>query len=389
MFIRENCKQCGACLSGCPIMRMPPERAKEEIHQMLETGQSSYIDKNCARCSYCNTICPTQSNPFDLREEIFIRKTREKGVRCLPLICKEISNNTMSIALEYEREEKERDLEKYENPPASEEVFYAGCSLTNLHPDILKTELLRDLPVVGGMKYCCGHYVHFLFGDDEARIKGAQLLQKFRNTGIKKIITFCPACDYMTRIIYPRLIDGFDIQVRSISEYLVEKYQKGEIHFPNSINNRIAFHDPCTWRDLDDGIYEAPRKLLEIMGAEVVEMKHNRKRSICCGVPLIAKNPALSEKMVEDRVAEAKESGAQVIAVGCTGCFALAQKAAEQNLELFNITELAQIAIGEKPPHRIIENQNQLVQDIIIKISETPAMTQDRYLIRNGDIQRL
>ena len=38
---------------------------------------------------------------------------------------------------------------------------------------------------------------------------------------------------------------------------------------------------------LEPEIYEKPRRLLEKMGAEVVEMKHNRKReSMCCGSPL-------------------------------------------------------------------------------------------------------
>jgi hypothetical protein len=86
-------------------------------------------------------------------------------------------------------------------------------------------------------------------------------------------------------------------------------------------------------------------------------------------------------------VPEAKEAGAEAIVISCTGCFALSEKATEQGLEIYNITELAQMAIGEKPPHRIEEIKKTLTQNILNRIIENPEALKQRYTIKNGEIE--
>ena len=390
MFNEETCERCGTCLFQCPFLQLPMEKAKEEIPRMIETRSSEEIIKNCAGCSYCNTICPTQSDPAGLRKEIKLRKNREEGVGSLLLISEEAPLNLMSIGLELETKEKEENLKKYTNPPKSKEMFYIGCSLSYIYTDLAKTKLLESLPLLGGMKYCCGGYVNSLFGEEEAKIKGRELLEEFNKLGVEKLISFCPGCDRMIKGVYPKIIEGYNIESQSIIEYLIEKYHKGELEFTNKINQRITFHDPCPWRSLDRKIYESPRELLEIMGAEVVEMRHNREESICCGAPVSFRNRELAERIANMRVSEAEEAGAEAIAFICTGCvFALSNKATEKNIETYYITELAQMAIGEKPPHRIVEVTNRTIELMAKKIVENPGLIKDKCVIKNGKIQRL
>ena len=64
------------------------------------------------------------------------------------------------------------------------------------------------------------------------------------------------------------------------------------------------------------------RKLLPAIGAEVVEMKHNRQESYCCR----AKDPTFSEKYDSVKVSEAEEQGADAIAVACAGCMRISKK---------------------------------------------------------------
>lgn len=390
MFNEETCERCGTCLSQCPFIQLPIEKAKEEISRMIETRTSEEIIKNCAGCGYCNIICPTQSNPSGLRKEIKLRKNRKEGVGSLLLISEEVSLNLMTIGLELETEEKKENLIKYTNPPKSKEMFYIGCSLSYIYTDLAKTKLLESLPLMGGMKYCCGGYVSSSFGENEARIKGRELLEELNKLGVEKLITFCPGCDAIIRGLYPRIIEEYNIEGQSIIENLVERYHKGELEFTNKINQRITFHDPCPWRGLDSKIYESPRELLEIMGAEVVEMNHNRKKSLCCGAPVSVRNRELAEEVANMRVSEAEEVGAEAIAFICTGCvFALSKKAMEKNIETYYITELAQMAIGENPPHRIVEVTNRTIELMAKKIVENPGLIKDKYIIKNGKIHRL
>ncbi|MFX1409516.1 MAG: heterodisulfide reductase-related iron-sulfur binding cluster, partial [Promethearchaeota archaeon] len=147
--------------------------------------------------------------------------------------------------------------------------------------------------------------------------------------------------------------------------------------------------DPCAWRNLDPKIFEGPRELLEIIGAEVVEMKHNRKKTLCCGSPVSDSDKEFFEKVSGMRISEAKEIDANSIAVSCTGCLALAKPSRSYNIETYHIIELVQIAIGEKPPHRIIEVSEKFNELIENTISKNPDLLNQKYLIKNGKIKRI
>ena len=390
MYNEKACQRCGTCLEQCPFLQLPIESAKKEIIKMIETKYSRKVIKNCASCSYCNIICPTGSNPYSLIREIRLKNYRENGVRSIPLITEEIPYNLMSISLKINTEEKQQALNIYENPSKSDKMFYIGCGIPYCFPDLAKTKLLGDLPLLGGMKYCCGGYVHSYFGENEARIKGLELYEKFKMLGIEKLITFCPGCDAMIKGVYPSIIEGFDIEGQTIIDYFIEKYHEGVIKIKKKINQRITFQDPCPWRNLDIKIYEGPREFLEIIGAEVVEMKHNKEKSLCCGAPLLISNRSLATKIAKERIKEAKTIDADVIAHICTGCLAtLSRYATERNINSYYITELAQIAIGETPQLKILENTEKLNKKIIKKLSENPKLITEKYIIKNGEIKRL
>jgi Fe-S oxidoreductase len=387
MFNEEKCRRCGVCLTLCPFIELPEDEAVAEIIQMVEKRESKVLAKNCAGCSYCDVVCPAKSNPSELRKEILVKKNRTKGVSCLSIISEQVPFNLMSIGLEFEKEEKLKKLDKNEKPFPLKEAFYLGCSLSYIYSDLANTKLLTGLPVIGGMKYCCGGYANNLFGREEAAFKGRQLLEEMKKIGVERIVTFCPGCDRMIGEVYPSILPEFGIKNINIVDYLLEQHGRGKIRFTQPINRKVTFHDSCAWRKMNPEIYENPRRLLQAMGAELVEMRHNRRESLCCGSPLSGRNPQLAARLAEKRVLEAKETGADTIVVSCTGCFALSGKAAEYGLEIFNITELAQMAAGEKPLHRIEEIKRELGKNIYKAIQENPEESAKRYILKEGEIR--
>ena len=357
---------------------------------MIETRSSQKIIQNCASCSYCNILCPTDSHPYELIREIRLKDHLEKGVRCTALITEEIPHNLMAIGLEMDSESKKQNLCRYENPPKSDTMFYVGCAIPYLFPDLAKTTLFDNMPILGGMKYCCGGYVHSGFGKDEAQRYGLKLSEKFRELGVEKLITFCPGCDTMIKGIYPSIIDGFGVEGQTVIDYFVEKYHEGELVIKHKIPKRITFQDPCPWRQLDRKIYEGPREFLEIIGAEVVEMKHNKETSLCCGAPLSILNRPLAANIAVKRISEAEDANAEIIAHICTGCLTnLSRYATEKNIESYYVTELAQLAIGESPSQNILKNAKKLEKQVIKTISTNPNVLKERYIIKDGNIIRL
>ena len=389
MFNPETCKRCGACVIACPSIEMAALEAKEAMVDLIEkrdTAEAVSLDiiKNCAGCGLCNEICPTNSNPADLRKEILLKNIRRRGSGCLSMMHEDVPENIMTVGLKHNTAEKEKDLEKYTHPEKSKTVFFVGCSTSYIYTDMAKTCLLNDFPIIGGMKYCCGAYIHKIFGEEEAKIRGQQLLDEYKKIGVEKLITFCPECDDMLKKVYPELLDEFNIEIQNIASYLLEKHESGKLDFKFPVNKKITFHDSCAWRALNDDVFEAPRKLLQSIGAEVVEMKHNRNKSICCGAPLRTRNPAAANMTAEKRIKEAVDTGAEAIAVACNGCFALAEKAAEKKLDTFNIIELVQMAIGEEPPHQIAETMGTMVNNFITTVSANPELMQKKYKIEGG-----
>lgn len=387
MFNPQTCKRCGACLVACPFIKMTKEDARREVSRMIESGVSEAVLSSCAGCAYCDAICPTASNPSALRKDILQAHNRSAGVSPLRIMSDASPYSIMSAGLEIDRDAKLEKLNALTNPEPAEEVFYLGCSLSYIYTDLAQSALFSGLPAIGGMKYCCGAYAYHLFGEHEAQIQGRALLSELKKTGIKKLITFCPECEYMLGHIYPTLIEGFDIQTRNIVDYLLEEYESGRLCFSFPIPKKVTFHDACACRKLDPQMFEKPRRLLCAMGAEIVEMAHNRAKALCCATPLVGRNSPLASSIAEKRVLEAKSTGAEALVVGCTGCLGLSSPAAKSGLDIYHITELAQMAIGEKPPHRIEETKTQLVMAVMTKMGASSGLFASKYILEDGRVR--
>src|SRR5699024_11838159 len=81
----------------------------------------------------------------------------------------------------------------------------------------------------------------------------------------------------------------------------------------------ITYHDPC---DLGRGnnVYEAPRKALEVLDADLIEMKRCRSNGLCCGArgAQMFKEPEKGKKDInEERMEDIIETKAEYVASAC------------------------------------------------------------------------
>jgi len=85
---------------------------------------------------------------------------------------------------------------------------------------------------------------------------------------------------------------------------------------------KITYHDSC-YLGRANGIYEAPRKVLEALDAELVEMKRCRKNGFCCGAggaQMFKEEEKGHTRVNWDRAAEAIETGSRIVAAACPFC---------------------------------------------------------------------
>jgi Fe-S oxidoreductase len=96
----------------------------------------------------------------------------------------------------------------------------------------------------------------------------------------QRIFSSDPHTFHTLRNEYPQ--HGGDWDVLHHSQLLLELLETGTLMPRKRLGYRITYHDPCTLGRYN-GVYEAPRRVLETIGCELVEMPRNRDNSFCCG----------------------------------------------------------------------------------------------------------
>lgn len=196
-----------------------------------------------------------------------------------------------------------------------------------------------------------------------------QTLAWIKASGATQVITCSDASFAAFRNIYPRLgvsLDG--IRIQHISQWLAARQQHLS---PDQAPDVVTYHDGCKLGRLSEpfvpwkgqwtttmnslpmrtdptpirfgvgGEYEAPRKVLAAVGAQVVEMERNREAAFCCGAGGGAEacKPAFAATAGRHRLEEAMATGASTMVTSCSQCSRhLGRLAAEDGLPLRVVT---------------------------------------------------
>jgi len=212
-----------------------------------------------------------------------------------------------------------------------EVLFWVGCAgsfdqraqkITRAFAMILDKAGIK-YAILGKEEMCTGDPVRRAGNEFMFQMMAYQNIQILNNYGIKKIVTACPHCFNTLKNEYPALGGNYEVIHHTV--FLQQLIDERKIKLKEGgvfKGKKITYHDSC-YLGRANNIYEAPRKVLEALDAELVEMKRCKSKGLCCGAggaQMFKEEEKGDTRVNFERTTEALSTGANVIAAACPFC---------------------------------------------------------------------
>lgn len=239
-------------------------------------------------------------------------------------------------------------------------LFWVGCAgsfdqraqkVTRSFVKILN-HLNIKFAVLGTEESCTGDPAKRAGNEFVYQMLALQNIEVMNGYGVQNIVTTCPHCFNILKNEYPSL--GGKYKVKHHTQFLQELIDQGKIKITEGGSFKgktITYHDSCYLGRANE-VYEAPRKVLEQLDAELVEMKSCKTRGLCCGAggaQMFKEEEKGKLRINEARAEEALETGSNIVAVGCPFCSTMLSDGVKGknrlDVKVFDIAEL--LAAGQ------------------------------------------
>jgi Fe-S oxidoreductase len=335
------CLDCGKCSSVCPITvnlvngytspRLLVETAVNYGEMQLDRDPLFW---SCLTCQRCSEICPSEVDfsgfVQDARQ---LARERDQVGSCTHsgMIQTWARMMTDQDFVQKRRGWIDGDLQVSSQ---SDTIYFPGClpyyqeTFADLEIDAINIgrsaiRLLNKLgivPMVLADERCCGHDQYWQ-GDMDTFQKLAELnLELFTKTGAKRIITSCPECYFTLKNTYSESVGDHGLEVLHLMELVAESMDTlklKQVSDPDQI--KVTYQDPCRLGRFSK-VYQQPREILAKSGHTLIEMEHNRNSSICCGTSCWSTCGLVNKNIQDERLGEARATGAQTLVTGCLKC---------------------------------------------------------------------
>jgi heterodisulfide reductase subunit D len=222
----------------------------------------------------------------------------------------------------------------------AQKVTVAFCKILN--------EVGMDYAILGNEESCTGDPARRAGNEFIFQMSALQNIEVLNGYNIKKIVTTCPHCFNTLKNEYPAL--GGNYEVTHHTQLLQELIDQGRIKMQEGgvfRGKKITYHDSC-YLGRVNGVYEAPRKVLEALDNELVEMKRCRTNGLCCGAggaQMFKEDEPGDKRINMERVEEALDTKADIIAANCPFCLTMMQdgvkgKDKQDHVMVYDLAEL-------------------------------------------------
>ncbi|MBY0348316.1 MAG: (Fe-S)-binding protein [Hydrotalea flava] len=242
------------------------------------------------------------------------------------------------------------------NGTIPEILFWVGCSgsfdvraqkITRAFASILN-KLNIQFGILGKEEACTGDPARRAGNEFLFQMMAYNNIQILNGYGIKKIVTTCPHCFNIFKNEYPELGGSYEVVHHTV--FLQQLIDTGKIVMKEGgpfKGKKITYHDSC-YLGRANGIYEAPRKVLEALDVALTEMKRCGSKGLCCGAggaQMFKEDEPGNKRINIERTEEALQTNASIIAAACPFCNTMMtdgvkNKEKETEVQVLDIAEL-------------------------------------------------
>jgi Fe-S oxidoreductase len=389
---------------GCPSVEYNKFQSYSAGGRLAATlslleGRSSYSDGflkiaySCLMDGLCDVackVCRYNMEPLEAMRELRFRLVEDGQLlpQLMPFIDNLRKEDNMMLELKSERGKWAEGLDvKDITTEKADVVFHTGCRFSydkglwkvpRTAVTVMKNAGV-DIGIMGKDETCCGGRLYDMGYKGEFTKYAENNIEAWKAAGVKTVVTSCADGYHAFKRLYPAL--GFKLEVLHTVEFIERLIKEGKIKFTKTVPMKVTYHDPChlgrrgepyvPWNGEEKkirgqiviyeppkprnngalGVYESPRNVLKsIPGLELVEMERIREYAWCCGAGGGVKEnyPDFSSWVAQERIEEAKSTGAEALVTACSWCernFLDAISNNGDNIGVYDIIELVEQAL--------------------------------------------
>jgi len=321
LFDSLTCTECGRCQDLCPAHNTgKPLNPRKVVHDIkinlmangpaLQRGEAAALPLiaeagaegsngeealwSCTTCGACVGVCPVLIEQMPKIVKMRRALVQEQGRFPEELLNlfenMEQRSNPWGIAPSERTKWCSQLGERPFVAGETEVLFFVGCAgaFDNRSKQVsvaLATLLDKagvSWGILGKEELCCGDSLRRLGNEFVFDKMARENVAKFKEKGVKKIVTQCPHCFSTLKNDYRQY--GLEIEVVHHSQLLEELIRDGRLKLPKAAGfGKLLFHDSCYLGRHND-TYAAPRSVLQAAtGSAPGEFERSGEQGFCCG----------------------------------------------------------------------------------------------------------
>jgi len=374
----QNCGKCGLCLSVCPVYKVLTQehdspRARLQLikyyknKKLISSSGLKQIISKCLMCGSCAAICPSGINHYSQFMEMRTQMRKDHGEKpaiksLIYLLANEYRIKfAAGFAKFSQRIIPQNFIQKYNlgNIPlkrfprlnkkpfrqAVPEIilpgknmrgtvlYFTGCATNYIFDEtgFSTIKILKQMGykvIIPEKQTCCGIPMLFHGAGDQAKKNVLTNIECLTQNDIKAIIVDCPTCGTALKNEYPALLKKFNpgdtaaieisAKVIDIMSFILQESGHGDLSVDVD-KIKVTYHLPCHLKNS----FQASNSTEKVLN-NLSRVEYTRAVDVdeCCGGggTFFYEYPEISKKMVDEKIKNAKSTGAQVWLTDCPVC---------------------------------------------------------------------